>query len=128
MKVVFLLGRILFALLFIIKPIEHFSEQLTTHAGNMGVPAASILVPLWGAVAILGGVSILLGYKGRIGAWLLVIFLLPTTLLMHPFWSQEGFFAGMMHSLCFWKNFSLLGAALMLAYTGTGPYSVDKKP
>lgn len=126
MKIVFLIGRVLFALLFIIKPIEHFSERLTTHAANMGVPMASFFVPVWGILAILGGLSLLLGYKARVGAWLLVIFLLPTTFFMHPFWTQAGF-ASMMHGLCFWKNISLLGAALMVTHTGAGPCSLDAK-
>ena len=97
------------------------------HAADMGVPMASILVPIAGILALLGGLSILLGYKAKVGAWLLVIFLLPVTLIIHRFWDTKDFFANMMHQYCFFKNLSLLGAALMISYFGSGPLSLDKK-
>lgn len=124
MKYLFLLGRILFALIFIIKPLEHFSDTMVTHANNMGVPMSNFFVPFWGVLALLGGLSILLGFKPKIGAWLIVIFLFPTTFYMHPFWGAKSFFDGMMHSYCFWKNIAMMGAALMITYTGSGPYSI----
>jgi putative oxidoreductase len=93
----------------------------------MGVPAASVLVPLSGIIALLGGLSILLGYKAKIGAWLLVIFLVPTAFMMHKFWAAEDGFASMMQHYCFMKNMSLLGASLMIAYFGSGPLSLSKK-
>ena len=126
MKYIFLLGRILFSSIFLIKSLEHFSIKMMDHATGMGVPMAPILVPISGIIALLGGLSILLGYKAKIGAWLLVIFLLPTTLMMHKFWLTDDFFANMMHQLCFIKNASLLGAALMITYLGSGPMSLDK--
>lgn len=126
MKYIFLIGRILFSLIFIVKPLEHFSERMINHGAAMGLPMANVFVPFWGIVAILGGLSILLGFKAKIGAWLIVIFLIPTIIYMHPFWSAEGQFAQMMQGFCFWKNVSLLGAALMIAYTGSGPFSLSK--
>lgn len=127
MKYIFLLGRILFSAIFIIKSFCHFSPKMMDHAVEMGVPAASILVPVSGILALLGGLSILLGYKAKVGAWLLVIFLFPVTVVMHRFWDTKDFFANMMHHYCFFKNMSLLGAALMISYFGSGPMSLDKK-
>lgn len=126
MKYLFLLGRVLFALIFIIKPLDHFSNALIHHADQMGVPLSNFFVPLWGVLALLGGLSVLLGFKPKVGAWLIVIFLFPTTFYMHPFWMSESFFSNMMQSYCFWKNISMMGAALMITYMGSGPYSVDK--
>ena len=127
MKYIFLLGRILFSAIFIVKSFDHFSSKMIEHATEMGVPMASILVPIAGVLALLGGLSILLGYKAKAGAWLLVIFLLPITLVIHRFWDTKDFFANMMHQYCFFKNVSLLGAALMISYFGSGPLSLDKK-
>lgn len=126
MKYIFLAGRILFSLIFIVKPLEHFSESVIARGCDMGVPMPGFLVPLWGFVALLGGLSILLGFKPKIGAWLLVAFLFPTTLYMHPFWSSQSSFETMMQGYCFWKNISMMGAALMLTYTGSGHFSVQK--
>lgn len=125
MKFVFALGRVLFSLAFIIKPLEHFTGKHLPLAETMGVPFPSVLVPIWGIIGLIGGLSILLGLFPRMGAWLIVLFLAPITYYMHPFWTQNGF-AETMHSLCFWKNLSMLGAALMITYTGSGPLSMTK--
>lgn len=127
MKYIFLLGRFFFSTVFLVKSLEHFSSRMINHAADMGVPMAPLLVPIAGVIAFLGGLSILLGYKAKIGAWLLVIFLLPTTFVIHNFWSTKDFFENMMHQYCFFKNISLLGAALMVSYFGSGPLSLDEK-
>jgi putative oxidoreductase len=126
MVYVFLLGRILFSLIFLVKSVEHFSHSMVMHARDMGVPLPEALVPIFGLLALIGGLSILLGYKAKIGAWLLVLFLIPVTFMMHPFWKASDFYSSMMHQYCFWKNLSLLGVTLMLAYAGSGPLSVDR--
>ena len=128
MNYVFLLGRVLFSTIFIIKSFEHFSQATILRAQDAGLGMAQLLVPLSGIIVLLGGLSILLGYKAKKGAWLLVIFLLPTTFLMHNYWKAENSFALMMHHYCFWKNIALLGAALMITHFGSGPLSLDKHP
>lgn len=124
MKLLVLLGRILFSSTFIIKGLHHFSTVGMEHAATRDVPPA--VVPIAGLLALLGGVSILFGYKARIGAWLLVLFLLPTTFMMHPFWNSQDFYSATMEQLCFMKNLSLLGGALLIAHFGSGPMSWDK--
>lgn len=127
MKYLLLLGRILFAHIFILKSLDHFSIATLDHATGMGVPFPMFLVPLSGLIALLGGLSILLGYKAKLGAWLLIIFLFPITFVMHRFWEvQEGHII-LLQSYCFMKNLSLLGACLMIAYFGSGPLSLSKK-
>jgi len=39
-----------------------------------------------GVISLVGGLSILLGYRAKIGAWLIVVFLLIVTPIMHKFW------------------------------------------
>ncbi|MBI5274424.1 MAG: DoxX family protein [Chlamydiales bacterium] len=126
MKYVVLIGRILFSSIFIIKSIDHFSKESINYAANSGVPLATILVPIAGIIAFLGGISILLGYKARLGAWLIIIFLIPTTLMMHQFWSIGDVYDAMMHQYCFMKNVSMIGGALMISYFGSGPMSLTK--
>lgn len=96
-----------------------------SEAGSMGVPMSTMVVPIWGILAFLGGVSILLGYYTRVGAWLLIIFLIPVTFYMHPFWIANTDYSRVMENYCFWKNLSLMGAALMIAYLGSGPLSLS---
>ncbi len=127
MKVVVLLGRIFFSSIFIFAGIGHFSPQTIAYAASYGCPMASFLVPLTGIILLVGGFSILLGYKARIGAWLLVIFLIPATFMMHNFWSLEDGGAAMIERAMFMKNLALIGASLVIAYFGSGPLSMTKK-
>jgi putative oxidoreductase len=126
-SIVFLIGRILFSLIFIIKAFSHFTPQAIQHAEYMGVPAATVLVPLAGLIALVGGLSVILGYRGRIGAWILVAFLVVTAFGMHRFWQEPNGYRMLMNHFCFWKNISMIGAALMITYFGTGPYSLDDR-
>jgi putative oxidoreductase len=126
MNYLVLLGRILFAAIFIGSGISHFSGSSISYAAGHGVTMASFLVPLTGALALIGGISVLLGYKARIGAWLLVIFLLPVTFMMHQFWKVGDPASAMMQHAMFMKNLALIGASLLIAYFGSGPMSLSK--
>ena len=65
-----------------------------------------------GILALLGGLSILLGYRARFGAFLIVLFLVPVTLFMHKFWGLSDPQMAMMQRVNFLKNVALLGGAL----------------
>jgi len=120
-------GRALFAAIFIISGFGHFSSTLIGHAAQQGLPLANILVPLSGLVAIAGGVSILLGYHARLGAWLLVAFLIPVSVVMHNFWTVTDPAARAIQQGMFMKNVAMLGGALLIAFFGSGPMSVDRR-
>src|SRR5579859_3596778 len=104
-----LLARFFFALIFLVAAPNHFKSQTIGYAASQGVPLASIAVPLSGILALLGGLSILLGYKARIGALLLIAFLVPVTLMMHPFWNVTDPMMAQMQMVMFMKNVSMLG-------------------
>lgn len=127
MKFLVLLGRIFYSAIFIFSSFKNFTQQSIDYAAHQGIQMAPFLVPLSGIIALVGGLSILLGYKARLGAWLIVIFLIPVTLMMHQFWGLKDPMAAMMQSAMFMKNLALLGAALMITYFGSGPMSIDKK-
>src|SRR5207249_9073606 len=113
--------------IFLMTVLGHCSAGYIGYAAQQGVPAAGLLVPLSGVIATLGGLSITLGYKAKIGAWLIVLFLVPVTLMMHNFWAVTD---PMMHGMqiaMFMKNVSMLGAALLIAHFGAGPLSLDAR-
>jgi len=126
-KVVFVLGRILFAAIFVMAGPSLFSVGTIAYAAQAGVPFATFLVPAAGVLAILGGLSVLLGYRARLGAWLLVAFLVPVTLAMHKFWGISDPAAAQVQLAHFMKNVSMLGAALLIANFGAGPLSLDSR-
>jgi len=119
------IGRILFSLIFITAVFSHFSSGAIAAASAHGVPLATLAVPAAGILAFLGGVSILLGYRARFGAFLVLVFLVPVTLIMHKFWGIADAQQAMMQKANFMKNVSLMGGALMIMYYGSGPASLD---
>ena len=124
MRIVPLVGRILFALIFVTAAPRHFSTEGIAHAAALGVPFAGIVVPISGVLALAGGLSVATGFYAKQGAWALVFFLMPVTLGMHQFWNFSD--AGQRHIQLsmFAKNLSMLGGALILACYGSGPFSV----
>ena len=127
MKFLVLLGRIFYSAIFISSGISHFSSEAIHYAQRYNVPYAEFLVPFSGALAVLGGISILLGYKARLGAWMIILFLIPVTLKMHHFWDIQALGLKVVQQAMFMKNLSMLGAAFLIAYWGAGPYSLSKK-
>src|SRR2546426_10340433 len=107
MRYTVLLGRILYSLIFAMTPLGHFSSQYIAYAAQQGVPLASLLVPLSGVIAFAGALSVAFGYHARAGAWLLVVFLVPVTLMMHNFWAVKDPMMAQMQVAMFMKNVSM---------------------
>ena len=124
---VVLLGRLLFALIFLMSGVGHFSKPTSAFAASQGVPLPSLAVPLSGLIALAGGLSILLGYRAKIGAWLIVLFLVPVTLMMHKFWAVTDPMMAQMQMIMFMKNVSIIGGALLISQLGAGPLSLDAR-
>lgn len=120
-----LLGRILFAFIFVMAGPNHFSSQSIAYAASKGVPLASIAVPLSGIIALLGGLSIVLGYRAKIGAWLIVLFLVAVTPMMHKFWAASDPMLHQIQMAMFMKNVAMLGGAILISQLGSGSWSLD---
>jgi putative oxidoreductase len=84
------LGRAGFAAVFLWFAPGDFSRQGIAWAGQQGVPLAGLLVPSAGLLSLAGGLSVLLGYRARLGAWLLILFLVPVTIMFQQFLGGEG--------------------------------------
>ena len=102
----------------------HFAKQTIGFAASQGVPLASIVVPISGVIAFFGALSIVLGYRARLGAWLIVIFLIGVT-PMHKFWGITDPMMQQMQMVMFMKNLAMLGSALLITQFGSGPWSLD---
>jgi len=119
-------GRILFSLIFLLSGISHFSQVTINYAMSQQIPAAAFLVPLTGIMVMVGGLSVALGYRARWGALLIILFLVPVTLVMHNFWDFTDPSLRQMQFVNFMKNVSLLGGAILIAFFGSGPMSLDR--
>ena len=120
-------GRALYAAIFLAGSLGHFSRPTIEYAAHQGVPFASFVVPASGVLALLGALSVLIGYRARVGAAMLAFFLVPVTVTMHAFWAVPDPQAAQLQSVMFFKNVALLGAALLLIHFGAGPFSVDAR-
>lgn len=120
-------ARVLFAVPFFIMALGHFKAETAAYAAAAGVPLASLAVPLSGILAIAGALSIGLGYRARLGGLAIAAFLVPVTLMMHKFWAAPDAMTAMMEQISFLKNMALTGGALLIAYFGAGPVSLDAR-
>jgi len=124
---VVVLGRFFFVLIFLLAGANHFNKQTIGYAASQGVPLASIAVPLSGVLAIAGGLSILLGYRAKLGAWLIALFLIPVSFMMHKFCTVTDPMMAQIQMILFMKNVSMLGVALLISHFGAGPFSLDAR-
>lgn len=115
MEIVFLIGRIIFGLIFIMFGVNHFMrlEMLSGYAAAKGVPAPKAAVIVAGLLLLVGALTILTGFQPLIGVAALVIFFVPVTLQMHNFWAIEDEQMKMVEMTHFLKNTALFGATLM---------------
>lgn len=116
MRVPFLLGRLVFGGFFLYNGIHHFkqSRELSQYAGAKKVPKPDIAVKATGAMLIVGGASILLGVKPKVGTIAILAFLSGISPVMHDFWNQEEPQQRMNDMVNFSKNVALAGAAMAL--------------
>lgn len=116
MKFPFLVGRLLFGGFFLYNGIQHFKERkaLTQYAGSKHVPMPEVAVVASGVTLVLGGGSLLLGMKPKIGASALAGFLTTISPVMHSFWDIQDPGEKQTQMIQFSKNMALLGAALIL--------------
>jgi putative oxidoreductase len=120
-----LVARQLFSVIFIIASAGHFTPGTITLAAEHGVPMAGLLVPVSGVIALIGGLSVLFGFRARIGGALLVVFLVPVTFTMHNFWAAADGAAFRLELLLFLRNIALLGCAVLVTRVGAGSLSLD---
>lgn len=124
MDVLLLIARIVFCLIFAASAVGHLTQTagMTAYAESKGVPNARIAVLGGGVVLVAGVVSLLLGIWADLGALALLCFLVPTALLMHPFWKETDPQAKQLEQAMFLKDLSLAGGALaffvIFAYFG----------
>lgn len=116
MKAAFLIGRIIFGGFFLYNGINHIKERknMAQYAASKKVPQAEIAVVSTGVAMLIGGASILLGIKPKLGTLAIIGFLGGVSPIMHDFWRQEDPNQRMNDMINFGKNMAMLGAALAL--------------
>ena len=92
------------------------------YASSKRVP--EILLVAATALELLGAVSLLTGWKTRVGVVALLVFLVPVTLVFHDFWAARGAQV-QVQTANFLKNVAIGGGLLAILGAGPGAFSVD---
>ncbi len=121
-----LIGRILMSAVFIlagIGKITGFSmEEGFVASKHLPLPAVALAIAM--IIELAGGLAILVGLYTRFTAWIVFLYMIPTTFIFHNFWAMQGGdrVDNMLH---FEKNLAIMGGLLLLATFGPGSMSVD---
>jgi putative oxidoreductase len=124
---VLLLGRLCMGSLFLMSGTNHWLDlKLLTHfMGNLP-GSADVWAMLAATIEVVSGAALVLGFRTREFALLLVFFNLSAAAIGHPYWSITGdATARWGQFIHFWKDIGLAGGAFFVLAGGAGPFSVD---
>ncbi|OAV45671.1 DoxX family protein [Lewinella sp. 4G2] len=131
MKDIFdLVGRILLSFLFFFEAYDYVAyERLNKEAMTIYGLTWNQDFFLYGTIffLILGAISLLLGYRMRTGAVLLLIYFVPLTFIVHDFWDLPTDSADYrLQSILFMKNIAIIGGLLIAATHVSGKYRLRR--
>jgi putative oxidoreductase len=124
---VLLLGRVLLALLFVI----FGYMKLTNFGGTVGYftkwgfPLPQVVTVIAIVAELGGGLLLLVGWKTRLVAWILAVYVVIAAAVAHRYWTYDPAQVFAQTSF-FYKNLAIVGGLLYMAVIGPGRYSVDK--
>ncbi len=118
-----LVGRIFLALIFILAGYGKINgwDGTLGYMASKGLPMPEALLALTILIELGGGLLLLLGFQARWAALALFLFLIPVTLIFHPFWADPEQYNAFM------KNLAIMGGMLYIMTFGSGPYSLQKE-
>ena len=122
-KYIPLVARTFLAVIFIRSGIGKVGgfEGIQQTIANAGIPLAALVAIFTIVFQIVGGTSLILGYKARIGSILLLLFLIPATLVFHNPIADPTQMTQLM------KNLAIIGGLLMVIAYGSGPISLERQ-
>jgi putative oxidoreductase len=126
-RVLALLGRTLVAVPFLVLGGMKIAQFHGT-AGNLAalkIPMPTVATAIVIIIEVLGGICLVVGFKARLWAWLMFLYLIPVTFMVHNYWAYTGA-ARVDNEIHFLKNIGILGGLLLIAAFGPGAMSVDK--
>ena len=125
---ILLLGRLCLGSLYLMSGINHWLDlKLLTHFMG-GLPGSAEAWSMFTAtIEVASGAAMVLGFRTREFALLLVLFNLGAAVIGHPYWSITGdATARWGQFIHFWKDIGLTGGALFVLARGAGPLSIDR--
>ncbi|WP_347557197.1 DoxX family protein [Robbsia sp. KACC 23696] len=123
-----LLARVLLMILFVLFGFHKLTGFSGTvgYMASLGNPAPTLAAIIAVVFEFFFGIAIIVGFYTRPIAFLLALYTLATAMIGHQFWKQTGM-AAMGNEINFFKNVAIMGGLFLLAVTGPGKYSIDRK-
>ncbi|MBM3358206.1 MAG: DoxX family protein [Betaproteobacteria bacterium] len=121
-----LAGRVPLAVIFLISGFGKITGFAGTASfmASKGMPFAEVLLAGALVFELAGAVMLILGWRARWGALLLIVFMIPATLIFHNFWAVEvAQYRNQLNH--FLKNVAMIGGLLYVMAFGAGPLSLD---
>ena len=124
-----LVGRVLISLIFVLSGFMKIMGfgMMAGVLHSKGFPMASVALAVTILIELGVGLSLLVGFQARAAAWILFLFLIPTTFLFHNFWAVAPGMEQQDQMAHFLKNMAIMGGLLGVAANGAGRLSVDAK-
>ncbi|MFM0643557.1 DoxX family protein [Paraburkholderia bryophila] len=125
---IILVARVLLMVLFVMfgwSKLTGFSGTVA-YMTSSGAPVPELSAVIAVVMEFVVGVALLVGFFTRPLALLLAVYTLGTAIIGHHYWNMTGAmqYDNMIH---FYKNISIIGGLLLLAVTGAGKYSIDRR-
>jgi len=122
-----LAGRILLALIFVISGYNKLVgfDGTVGYIASKGLPLPQLAAAAAITIELIGGILLVIGWQTRWAATAIFLFLIPTTLIFHPFWAVAA--GKQMEMIQFMKNLCIMGGMLYVMAFGAGPLSVDNR-
>jgi putative oxidoreductase len=122
-----LVGRILIAIIFLVSGIGKIGGFAGTagYMASKGLPLAEALLVITIVIEIGAAAMLILGFKARLGATLLFLWMIPVTFIFHNFWAMPAA-EQQLQAIMFMKNLAIMGGLLFIMAHGSGKYSLGK--
>lgn len=102
-----------------VQKIQNFDGMVGYAASHdLPLPKPAIVAAI--VILLAGSASVALGFRAKLGAALLLLFLAVASYYFHPFWRIPS------EQIAFMKNLSMAGAMLFIVANGSGPASLKR--
>lgn len=123
-----LLGRILISAIFIYEAFDSilYADKTKMTMAEYGITWRPDFLLYTSIIAlVIGAIMLLIGYRIRVGVWLLLLYWLPVTFIVYSFWN-DPVETQRLNAILFMKNIAIAGGLLMIAAHGGGKYSIQR--
>jgi putative oxidoreductase len=121
-------ARVLLALMFVLAGFGKLTglEGTAGYIASKGLPMPMVLAVAVGALELVAGVMLIVGWQARWAALALAVFTVVASVIFHNYWAMPAE-QQLMQQLMFMKNLAVAGGLLFVFAFGAGALSLDAR-